>query len=302
MINIHPSTLIYHPNRYLSSYRYAEHLIKFYNAAIGSEPNAIFNLQTKNDNISVERVWELIVNDIKVGIRDDLIELGKPVTTIGKLTEEWAESVIDEMKHLQYTACFHLNGKNIFDLSESLAQLFRHTDVEDVPIESVVFPYDVLYLYFGPQHDLFIGSEFDLVDGAYVVRGQSGIGIMLTTVREDVDYSRLVNRLTYPDRYFICNLDQSYGTFGIAFDGALAAADPVRIDNFDNIYQAMQRLPDEPGIRKTFIELAGRQKGLFLRESPVFREALRLVVNDSVTLGLTRMRLKRAIQTPLRLN
>lgn len=118
--------LIYHPSRYLSSYRYAEHLVKFYKEAIGPEPNAIFNLQTKNDNISVERVWKLIVNDIKVGIRDDLIELGKPVTTIGKLTEEWAENVVDEMKHLQYTACFQHNGRNIFDLSESLAQLFRY--------------------------------------------------------------------------------------------------------------------------------------------------------------------------------
>lgn len=108
---------------------------------------------------------------------------------------------------------------------------------------------------------------------------------MLTTVREDVDYSRLVNRLTYPDRYFICNLDQSYGTFGVAFDGALAASDPIRIHNFDSIYQAMQRLPDEPRIRKTFIELAGRQKGLFLRESPVFREALRLVVNGLCYIG-----------------
>lgn len=110
------------------------------------------------------------------------------------------------------------------------------------------------------------------------MREQSGLGIMLTTVREDVNYSRLVNRLTYPDRYFSCNLDQSYGTFGTAFDGALAAADPIRIDNFDQIYQAMESLPDDPRIRQKFFELSGRQKGLFLRESPVFREALRLVV------------------------
>lgn len=163
MANIHPSMLIYHPNRYLSSYRYAEHLLKFYKEIIGPEPNTVFNIHhTKDENISADQVWGLIVNDIKVGIRDDLIELGKPVTTIGKLTEEWAESVVDEMKHLQYTACFQHNGRNIFDLSKTLAQLFRYTDVEDVPIESVVFPYDVLYLYFGPQHDLFIGSEFVL--------------------------------------------------------------------------------------------------------------------------------------------
>lgn len=285
MVNIHPSMLIYHPNRYLSSYRYAERLMNVYKETIGSETSAIFNFQIENNSISVQRGWERIRKDISVGIQNDLIDLGRPVTTISKLSEEWIESVIDELKHLQYTACFHLNGKNIFDLSESLAPLFRHTDVEDVPIESVVFPYDVLYLYFGPQHDLFIGSEFDLVDGAYVVRGQSGIGIMLTTVRDDVDYSSFVNRLTYPDRYFICNLDQNYGTFGAAFDGALAAADPIRTENFDNVYQAMQKLPDEPRLRKTFIQLAGRGEGLFLRDSPVFREALRLVVNGLCYIG-----------------
>lgn len=285
MINIHPSMLIYHPNRYLSSYRCAEHLMNVYKEIVGSETNAIFNFQIEDASISVQQGWERIRKDIRVGIQDDLLALEKPATTMSMLSEEWAESVVDELKHLQYTACFHLNGRNIFDLSKSLAQLFRHTDVEDVPIESVVFPYDVLYLYFGPQHDLFIGSEFDLVDGAYVVRGQSGIGIMLTTVREDVNYSSPVNRLTYPDRYFVCNLDQSYGTFGAAFDGALAAADPIRIDNFDEIYQTMQKLPDEPGIRETFVKLAGRSKGLFLRESPVFREALRLVVNGLCYIG-----------------
>lgn len=60
-------------------------------------------------------------------------------------------------------------GRQIFDFPPALAQSFRRTDVEDIPLSAIKLPYEAFYLYFGPQEDLETAPGWH-PDGAYVVR------------------------------------------------------------------------------------------------------------------------------------
>ncbi|TAL87354.1 MAG: hypothetical protein EPN74_01935 [Rhodanobacter sp.] len=71
-------------------------------------------------------------------------------------------------------------GRQIYDLPPELVQRFRQTDVDDVPLSLLKYPYDSMYLYWGPQPDLELEPGW-LVDGAYVQSGVEGVLQMLVT-------------------------------------------------------------------------------------------------------------------------
>lgn len=277
---MNPSLLIYHPNRYLSSHRNSDYLLKFYREVIGSSPEAVFIKKQQDQQFVNPQAWEYLFQNIDACIKEELVELGKPVPTGKNLRQEWLTEIVDDLYQLQYISSYYYNGRSIFDVSAVLAEMFRKTDVEDVPIQSINFSYDALYLYFGPQHDLTIGTDSDFLDGAYVVKGQSRIGIYLTTIRADADYSKTINQLVCPHQYFKCELDCNSGTVGEAFDRALAEHNPMSMTVVNSTLDQMQQLPNDRSIRNAYLEAAGKQAGSFLRDAPVFREALCLVVNS----------------------
>lgn len=71
-------------------------------------------------------------------------------------------------------------GRQIYDLPPALVERFKQTDVDDVPLPLIKFPYAGLYLYWGPQADLELEPGW-LVDGAYVMTCVPGVLQLVVT-------------------------------------------------------------------------------------------------------------------------
>lgn len=185
---------------------------------------------------------------------------------------------------LHYCA-FVQQGRNIFHLLPEVATMLRHTDVDAIPLEAVKVPYPVLYLWFGPQAALDPWGTGDVVDGAYVTRreakGDVVWEIILSTWRADVDYRRPRNVILRPDRYYYCPLEPAGpdATVGEAVEKQL-----LKETSF-----CREDLPDTSGVyeldgrRVQIVDLRGEAQEREVREFatgyPVFREALKLVMN-----------------------
>lgn len=84
-----------------------------------------------------------------------------------------------------HTVMWMAAGRQIYDLPPALVERFRETDVDDVPLAMLKFPYDGLYLYWGPQPDMELEPGW-LVDGAYVMTGVPGVlQLVVTTAPVD---------------------------------------------------------------------------------------------------------------------
>lgn len=66
-----------------------------------------------------------------------------------------------------FNIAFHAGGRNIFQFPKRLMEMFERTDVDDLALESLNFPYEALYLSFGPQAGLEPAPGWQ-ADGAYV--------------------------------------------------------------------------------------------------------------------------------------
>ncbi|MCZ8517464.1 hypothetical protein O9H85_35015 [Paenibacillus filicis] len=106
-------------------------------------------------------------------------------------------------------ATFTVSGRNIFNFEQSMIESFKHTDIDQVPVSALSFPYTSFYMSFGKQEDLELWGEGYYVDGAYitVLPGFKSLQIILSTVRDDVDYKDETNWITNPDRYYYPSLN-----------------------------------------------------------------------------------------------
>lgn len=75
----------------------------------------------------------------------------------------------DMMQLGMFFADFHHGGKQIFDFPPEMAEMFRQTDVDGIPLEAINLPYNAMYLHFGRQEDLVVEGGW-APDGAYVSR------------------------------------------------------------------------------------------------------------------------------------
>ncbi|WP_432731169.1 hypothetical protein [Variovorax sp. W6] len=66
-----------------------------------------------------------------------------------------------------FNVAFHAGGRNIFQFPKRLMEMLERTDVDDLALESLHFPYEALYLSFGPQSGLEPAPGWQ-ADGAYV--------------------------------------------------------------------------------------------------------------------------------------
>lgn len=66
-----------------------------------------------------------------------------------------------------FNVAFNAGGRNIFQFPKRLMEMFERTDVDDLAMESLNFPYEALYLSFGPQAGLEPEPGWQ-ADGAYV--------------------------------------------------------------------------------------------------------------------------------------
>jgi hypothetical protein len=191
------------------------------------------------------------------------------------------ETFSNEFSAAMHYCAFVRHGRNIFHLFPTVTALFRHTDVDAIPLAALKMPYPVLYLWFGPQTDLDPWGEGDLVDGAYVTCWKTAWEIILSTVRIDRDYRQPRHVLLHPDRYYYCPLEASSAdtTVGEAVTQQLLKETGFRRED----------LPDTGGVydidgrtvRLTDLRGEAQEQGVrqFAKGYPVFREALKLVLN-----------------------
>lgn len=122
----------------------------------------------------INRVGEVVFKDaqaqlfeLPLAIRHNLPPLGSaPIAQAGSLAA-----------HL---VMWMTTGRQIYDLPPALVERFKQTDVDDVPLPLLKFPYEGLYLYWGPQEDLVLEPGW-LVDGAYVMTGIAGVLQLVVT-------------------------------------------------------------------------------------------------------------------------
>ncbi len=72
-----------------------------------------------------------------------------------------------------FYADFHHYGKQIFDFPRNMVDLFKQTDVDGIPLDSINLPHKGFYLHFGPQAEFPVSRGW-VPDGAYV--GEIGEG------------------------------------------------------------------------------------------------------------------------------
>lgn len=183
---------------------------------------------------------------------------------------------------------FCANGRNIFDFDNDLVELFKNTDVGDVPASAIRTPYDSLYVSFGPQAGLEI-YEGSLIDGAYISLQRFDdkviVNINVTTISSD-------ENAVLKDTDFLLSPEKGYHlSFDINQDRPI---DAVLTESLDEKAKEM-KLPDDfidtaakagqeefgENIKITSSHEAGskRRRQALYSGFPAFREAVNLIVN-----------------------
>jgi hypothetical protein len=76
-------------------------------------------------------------------------------------------SLMKEISVAMHYANFYIHGRQIFHFNDEISEQFRRTDIEEIKVGSLVFPYDVFYMSFGKQLDLGLDGV-SYIDGAYI--------------------------------------------------------------------------------------------------------------------------------------
>lgn len=268
----------YHPERYRLSRPFAKQAATLYQSAEGTS-----GLPTMK---TLESMTDLIFSSYNREIENLPFEQ-RP---------ENNSNVMRECSWAIHYAAFCATGRQIFHFNPEITEQFRKTDVDEVPIGSLKFPYRVFYMSFGKQPDLNLYSDGRFVDGAYInVILNEHLQAVLTTVGPGALFQ--ANRFDWilkPERYYSLALPLADSSKGVS-----AAADEmlqkdlagklkpleghVPVMTFNGV-TAIDRYPQS--VKK---EVADLQVGF-----PTFKEALRLIINglcylsayrDDVTVG-----------------
>lgn len=186
------------------------------------------------------------------------------------------------------------SGRQIFDFPPSMVEMFKETDVEDIPLNMVRMPYTCQYLYFGAQPDLELEPGW-FIDGAYVERFQEDGDFAVTVTACPADHSQSHLWPGYAEPYFSQGFLERFRTtdLGTAVDEVLAeemATHNKRINEVPGskditaevTAEAVAAGEDIPeGVQ--LVDQSGVNSRVRLdttsRRFPVYRAALRLVVN-----------------------
>ena len=265
-----PSELLkYHPNRYYQTRRFFGRLYNYFRSA-----------ESQGGVLSVDAFQDLTGRFLSDHWRPELVRMPLELRPFG------IGRASQEVSLFCHVASFTKHGRNIFDISPSLAALLKLTDVDDVRWDCIRMPYDYLYISFGPQHGWHLTDAQYCIDGAYVSKLMDQVvQVLLTTYRPGLDYSQPLNFIATRDVYF-------YFSFDIAGDNSTVG------DSFRNtikIDDAFNESWEPPPIDPDTMRLA-EAHGVTLRQDPekcsqritahenrqnlpVFRDVLNLIVN-----------------------
>lgn len=182
-------------------------------------------------------------------------------------------------------AAFCTFGRQIFHFNPEIAEQFRKTDIDEVRLDSLKFPYEVFYMSFGKQSDLNLWNEGCFVDGAYISMfntKDAGLQILLTTARENIasdNLSRKFNWILQPEKHYYLALPMEDLSQSI-----ITVVEKALTEEMEDRKKSVQNQPpilDVPG--KIVINRRPESIKTEMRELEkgytVFREALRLIIN-----------------------
>ncbi len=273
-----PPLYRYHPERFRAYRDYAGNLGSFYQAQVEPETGML----------TLEQL-----NDVTRPVMEEMNRKG--LTFPRKLKDDYPQpTLVSEAENSLAMAYgrFVQAGRQIMDFPPELTDMLSKTNVDDIPLNTIRLPYTSQYLYFGPQDDLQLEPGWP-IDGAYVeCRGPAGdIRFTVTAVPRDHHLSRLWYLL--PEVQYTQELVGDFRLMDLATATDMALSDDQAElhkrkgkaggDITEGLRQAFEQdgeaFPNGLRIEDISPKLAGERLATGTRRHPVYRAALRLVVN-----------------------
>lgn len=247
----------YHPERYRRSRPFARQMASLYQSLAGRS--------TLPTSTTMEAVTSVLVHAYNAEL-DRVPFEQRPAD---------ARNLMKDSSLAMHYGMFCAHGRQIFDFRAEITKEFRLTDIDDVPAGALSFPYDAFYISFGRQGDLDLFRNGAFVDGAYVSFLPNGhLKVMLTTIGDDDG-----PWFRTPDNYYYLSLplkDQAASISSIA-DKALEA-DLASLNRERGDQPPSLGVPGVTVVNKrpetVKLDIAALEGGY-----PVFRQALRLIIN-----------------------
>ncbi len=257
--------LRYHPERFKITRPHAKHMVSYFKSNISD------GLVTDRHFPELQMIFQ----------RKGLSEVKR--LPINRRPQNMKPLMKDLSLALHYSI-FNVLGKNIFHFDADLVEKFKQTDIDEVPVSALSFPHKAFYLSFGKQEELNLWVEGYYVDGAYVSKLPGlPMQILLSTVRDDIDYKDETNWITNPDRYYYMSIDMEDPD--AILSKVVDAALEEDISSTRDLANQIPVISDHELMNKdvTIIDNRKRSSELEIKEKvagfDVFKEALRLVIN-----------------------
>lgn len=141
-----------------------------------------------------EAFWEDDLSD------EEVAEAGDRATLDAMI--EWEEILSHTV------ANYDSAGQHIYHLEPKLIEMFKHTSVDDVPIELLTTPFETIFIYVGPEGGIRHPRDGRVMDGAYVSLSRTeGETLLFTTLCPEVPDLAQARRRSVISR--VCR-DQGY--------------------------------------------------------------------------------------------
>lgn len=255
----------YHPDRFRNTRPYAKKISSLYKSAIGAKPPTNEFMQEASRLISDSYGHEIETFPLEQRPRDSRI-------------------IMKEINVACYYSAFNAHGRNLFHLSSGILEEFLETDVENIELDAISFPYECFYLSFGKQDSLSLYDNKRYVDGAYIFAYENlPLQIALSTLTTSWDYSNQYEWMFNSDKYYYIPIktEDKSKTFGelieIALENELREhKDDEQIPNTwtytidENEINIINKRPESAKKDQEEISLGFE----------TFRKALRLIVNS----------------------
>ncbi len=172
------------------------------------------------------------------------------------------------------------HGRQIFHFGDEINQQFRHTDIDQIQIGLINFPYNMFYMSFGIQNDLPLDNEQNFVDGAYIsVIPNELIQVVLTTNSTAIRKKLSSDWVTIRDKYYFLSLSLKEPSQNI-----LDVLEESLESDLERSKLSLEKAQETINIDGVKIKSRRRENikvedAELLEGFPVFRESLRLIIN-----------------------
>lgn len=196
-----PTPLIhYHP------IRYEHHLRGLINYVVSR-----YNSAPKEDH---DKYQGFLFGIIFKDVLEKLLKESRQQIPAWQIIEDW----LDYKEELFQANADHFSGgENIFHIQSDLLEMFRHTDVSEVQVETLKTPYKDIYLYFGDTQDFKL-DNYIYIDGAYLSHSENLDAYFIYLTTRNVSYPNIAEEeseigfiLAEPHIYYLMHGDHGSG-------------------------------------------------------------------------------------------